>query len=143
MAYTVPHSPASRAPTPAPGVRAAQPLAHRAPSEAHAEGREDARDDSHPRVADKDKIRASARRSRGAYYLRRLCGEGAMGRVYEGQHIDIGRRVAVKILQSSYRHTPELVERFRREARAASRIGHPTSSTSPTRAPPTTAPSSS
>ena len=59
------------------------------------------------------------------YFLRRLCGEGAMGRVYEGQHIDIGRRVAVKILQSSYRHTPELVERFRREARAASRIGHP------------------
>ena len=59
------------------------------------------------------------------YYLRRLCGEGAMGRVYEGQHIDIGRRVAVKILQSSYRHSAELVERFRREARAASRIGHP------------------
>jgi serine/threonine protein kinase len=59
------------------------------------------------------------------YILRRLCGEGAMGRVYEGQHIDIGRRVAVKILQSSYRHTPDVVERFRREARAASRVGHP------------------
>jgi serine/threonine protein kinase len=58
------------------------------------------------------------------YFLRRLCGEGAMGRVYEGQHVDIGRRVAVKILQSIYRHTPDVVERFRREARAASKIGH-------------------
>ena len=61
----------------------------------------------------------------GRYLLRRLCGEGAMGRVYEGQHIDIGRRVAVKILNSSYHHSQEVVERFRREARAASKIGHP------------------
>jgi serine/threonine protein kinase len=61
----------------------------------------------------------------GRYLLRRLCGEGAMGRVYEGQHIDIGRRVAVKILSSSYHHSQEVVERFRREARAASKIGHP------------------
>ena len=61
----------------------------------------------------------------GRYILRRLCGEGAMGRVYEGHHIDIGRRVAIKILHPTYRHTPEVVERFRREARAASKIGHP------------------
>ncbi|HEY8925382.1 MAG TPA: protein kinase, partial [Polyangia bacterium] len=61
----------------------------------------------------------------GRYILRRLCGEGAMGRVYEGHHVDIGRRVAIKILHPTYRHTPEVVERFRREARAASKIGHP------------------
>jgi serine/threonine protein kinase len=61
----------------------------------------------------------------GRYYLRRLCGEGAMGRVYEGHHVEIGRRVAVKILHSNFRNTPDVVERFRREARAASRIGHP------------------
>jgi len=59
------------------------------------------------------------------YYLRRLCGEGAMGRVYEAHHIEIGRRVAIKILHSTFRHTPDVVERFRREARAASKIGHP------------------
>ncbi|HTA18074.1 MAG TPA: protein kinase, partial [Polyangia bacterium] len=61
----------------------------------------------------------------GRYYLERLCVEGAMGRVYEARHVDIGRRLAVKILHSSFRHSEEVVERFRREARAASKIGHP------------------
>jgi serine/threonine protein kinase len=60
----------------------------------------------------------------GRYFVRRLCGEGAMGRVYEGQHIDIGRRVAIKVLHSSFHTSADLVERFRREARAASKIGH-------------------
>src|SRR5450432_2919361 len=61
----------------------------------------------------------------GRYHIRRLCGEGAMGRVYEAQHIDIGRRVAIKILHARFHHSADLVERFRREARAASKIGHP------------------
>jgi serine/threonine-protein kinase len=60
----------------------------------------------------------------GRYHVRRLCGEGAMGRVYEAHHIDIGRRVAIKVLHASFHHSADLVERFRREARAASRIGH-------------------
>jgi serine/threonine protein kinase/predicted negative regulator of RcsB-dependent stress response len=61
----------------------------------------------------------------GRYYVRRLCGEGGMGRVYEAEHIDIGRRVALKILHPAYSQTPDLVERLRREARAASKIAHP------------------
>ena len=61
----------------------------------------------------------------GRYQVRRLCGEGGMGRVYEAEHIDIGKRVALKILHPAYSQTPDLVERLRREARAASKISHP------------------
>jgi serine/threonine-protein kinase len=61
----------------------------------------------------------------GRYFVRRLCGEGGMGRVYEAEHTDIGKRVALKILHPAYSQTPDLVERLRREARAASKISHP------------------
>src|SRR6266540_1753049 len=59
------------------------------------------------------------------YRVLRKIGEGGMGTVYVGEHIEIGKEVAIKILHPAFSTEKELVERFRREARAASRIGHP------------------
>jgi serine/threonine protein kinase len=61
----------------------------------------------------------------GRWRLLRKIGEGGMGRVFEAEHVEIPRRVAIKILHAVYSRTPEVVARFRNEARAASKIGHP------------------
>jgi serine/threonine protein kinase len=59
------------------------------------------------------------------YHVRRRIGEGAMGRVYEGHHTGIGKRVAIKIPRRTERRKSELARRFQREALAPSQIGHP------------------
>ncbi|MCK5799671.1 MAG: protein kinase, partial [Deltaproteobacteria bacterium] len=51
--------------------------------------------------------------------------EGGMGIVYSATHTGIDKIVAVKVLHPAYSRMPDVVARFRREARAASRIGHP------------------
>ena len=61
----------------------------------------------------------------GRYRLRRLVGVGGMGAVYEAEHTAICKRVALKILHPQFSKHADLVERLRREAQAASRIGHP------------------
>ena len=57
------------------------------------------------------------------YELIDKLGEGAMGWVFLGEHVDIGKKVAVKVLRPSLCRMPEAVRRFRREARAATQIG--------------------
>lgn len=61
----------------------------------------------------------------GRYYVRRRIGEGAMGKVYEGHHTGIGKRVAIKIPRAAERRKAELAQRFRLEALAPSQIGQP------------------
>jgi serine/threonine protein kinase len=58
------------------------------------------------------------------YYVKRLVGQGAMGRVYEGHHTGVGKRVAIKIPRHTERRKSILLQRFKREAQAASQIGH-------------------
>lgn len=59
------------------------------------------------------------------YRLDRLLGRGGMGAVYEGTHVDLDRRIAVKLLLPDFTADPDTLERFRREARAAARLNHP------------------
>jgi serine/threonine-protein kinase len=58
----------------------------------------------------------------GKYRVRRLVGLGGMGAVYEGEHVELGKRVAVKIIDAASSLSSELKTRFKREARAASAV---------------------
>jgi serine/threonine-protein kinase len=60
----------------------------------------------------------------GKYKLTTLLGKGGMGSVYRGQHVVIGKQVAVKFLHAEFAGSEEVVKRFYREAQAAAAIGH-------------------
>jgi serine/threonine protein kinase len=61
----------------------------------------------------------------GPYLIQEQLGGGAMGVVYRASHIDTNRVVALKVLRPVLLDEPSTVERFVREARLASRLGHP------------------
>jgi serine/threonine protein kinase len=52
-------------------------------------------------------------------------GQGAMGVVYAAEHVDLEKRVALKVLAARIASRADAVERFRNEARTASKIGSP------------------
>lgn len=62
---------------------------------------------------------------RGKYRVGRKLGSGGWGAVYEAEHLVLGRKVAIKFLHPDVEDEPNARERFRREAIAASRTGHP------------------
>ena len=58
----------------------------------------------------------------GRYRLLRVLGEGGMGTVFEAVHLELGKRVAIKILTAFSSRHDEASTRFLREARAASAV---------------------
>ncbi|HET6408419.1 MAG TPA: protein kinase, partial [Chthoniobacteraceae bacterium] len=62
----------------------------------------------------------------GGYRVLQLLGRGGMGAVYEAEHLESGRRVALKVLGQSI-DSEETRKRFLREGRLAASVSHPNS----------------
>jgi beta-lactam-binding protein with PASTA domain/tRNA A-37 threonylcarbamoyl transferase component Bud32 len=61
----------------------------------------------------------------GRYRILRKLGSGGMANVYLAEDEDLGRRVAIKILNDRYANDELFIERFRREAKSAAALSHP------------------
>ncbi|HEX8847607.1 MAG TPA: SUMF1/EgtB/PvdO family nonheme iron enzyme, partial [Pyrinomonadaceae bacterium] len=61
----------------------------------------------------------------GKYFIAERLGVGGMGVVYRARRVHIGDEVAVKVLHKQLVADSEMIERFRREARAAALLRHP------------------
>jgi len=59
------------------------------------------------------------------YEIVSVLGAGAMATVFEGRHLRLNKRVAIKVLYNSIAANPTMMRRFRREARIAGALGHP------------------
>ncbi|MDF2693491.1 MAG: Serine/threonine protein kinase PrkC, regulator of stationary phase, partial [Labilithrix sp.] len=67
------------------------------------------------------------RRVAGKFVVEQFLGGGAMGAVYRARDDSLDRKVALKVMHPAVAVDPSFVNRFHREARAASRLDHPNS----------------
>jgi len=61
----------------------------------------------------------------GRYLIARKLGAGGMANVYLAEDQELGRRVAIKMLDDRHSSDEQFVERFRREAKNAAGLSHP------------------
>ena len=59
------------------------------------------------------------------YHILRKLGEGGMGTVYLAEHVKMGRKAALKVMNPGMNQDPDAIARFNREAANASRLNHP------------------
>ena len=61
----------------------------------------------------------------GGYHLKEEVGRGAMGVVYRGKQLVLGREVAIKVLPQTLARDSSYVARFTREAKIMANLNHP------------------
>lgn len=61
----------------------------------------------------------------GRYRLIEIIGEGGMGQVFEAEHLELRRKVAIKTLFTKEGVDPALAQRFEREAHTLAAVAHP------------------
>ncbi len=59
------------------------------------------------------------------YRILELIGKGGMGEVYLAEDLELGRRIALKVLPTDLVSEPDRLERFRREAKTLAALNHP------------------
>lgn len=91
-------------------------------------------DDTHPRATPAEEpLEETLKRTptsvgrvlSGRYRIEAMLAAGGMGEVYRVAHVELGRHFALKLMKPELSADPDFVERFRREAMTASRLGHP------------------
>lgn len=103
--------------------RVSHGFSHDSPTMDHADGMEPHKEDNPPPIAERGFQRLDTRRF-GPFVLLEELGRGGMGVVYKARQLGLERLVALKMILAGAMASPEQIERFRQEARAAGKLRH-------------------